>query len=67
MARSGLNQRRHGRIDEPAPRPPHPHPSVPMVRKFLYWRRVPRLRAEHLLMAAMVALAVANAVRLLAS
>ena len=61
-AETGLKTRRA----EPALRAPRTSPSVPMVRKLPYWRRGRRVHLEHWVAGAIVALAFANAVRLLA-
>jgi hypothetical protein len=55
---------------KPVPRPhspaPGPAPRIAKVRKVPYWRGARRIYFEHWVAAAMVALAFANAVRLLA-
>jgi hypothetical protein len=61
MARTRLRER----TAEPAPRPSGTPPPVRLVRKFPYWRRRKRVHIEHWVAGAIIALAYANAVRLL--
>ena len=50
----------------PALRRPRSPPTVPVLRKVPYWRRARRIYIEHWVAGAIVALAFANAARLLA-
>jgi hypothetical protein len=63
MAETRLRER----TVEPASRPRHTSPPVRPIRKIPYWRRRKRILIEHWVAGAIVALAYANAVRLLLS
>jgi hypothetical protein len=67
MPEASLKERGAKPVPKPAPRPFRPSPHVLVGRRFPFWPRSKRIHLEHWIAAAIVALAFANAARLLAS